>query len=242
MTLSLVLSLSALGVAFYSAWARQAPPETITVIGIGRADGQFDRADITVSVMAEGSDLSQAVGMIQSRVTTAGDALIANGIGGVKTSFGSGYAITPNVSYESGVYTSTLTIQRSVTFTIENETGPALSNKTQRVLGVLQSYGLFTQTQGVSGTSSVVYGFSDASMSRLHDEASAAAVQNATLRAEAFAKAEGLHLGSVTQMTELPQAESQLLGIASFPPYAYGTNTTPSVEDDVQVTFTVTPA
>ena len=165
----------------------------ITVVGIGKASGTPDVAQVNVGVETEAASVQQAVADNKAKMTQLLDALKALGIAG-KDIQTSNYGVfterqpvpAPETKSSEGAPTYHVNNQVSVTVRDVNKLGDVLD-------------------KAVAAGANNIYGvsFSVADTSKLEADARARAIADAKARADSLAKLTGVTLGEVVSVSEV---------------------------------------
>jgi uncharacterized protein len=206
----------------------------ITVVGVGKASGAPDVANVNVGVETQAANVQQAVADNRAQMTKLLEALKALGIADKDIS-------TSNYS----VYTERQPVAAPVERgSAEGALTYRVSNQVQVVVRDVAKLGEVLDKVVEAGANNI-YGvsFSVAETSKLENDARAQAMTDARARAESLAKLAGVSLGEVVSVSEvigggpLPYAKSAAEGL--------GGGSTPiqpgslDVNMSVQVTFAI---
>jgi len=170
-----------------------APIRSITVVGVGRASGAPDVANVNVGVETRAASIQQAVADNKDKMNKLLDALKALGIAD-KDIQTSNYGVYTERQPVSGPNTSGN--EGSVTYQVNNQVSLTVRD-IARLGDVLD--------KAVAAGATNIYGvnFSVADTSKLQAEARAKAVSNAKERAESLSKLTGVAVGDVLSVSEV---------------------------------------
>lgn len=159
------------------------------VTGEGSATAIPDTAHISFGVTKQASSVQDAQNQTNSAVNSILDALKQMGVN-TKDLKTTDYSVSPNYNFNG----SSQTINGySVTQTIDLKVQPL--DKLNKILDTI------TQN-GANIVGQVSFGFTDDKQQQLEDQARADAVAKAKAKADSLAKASGIHLGSIVNLTE----------------------------------------
>lgn len=169
------------------------PHAKLTVTGQGQSAARPDMAEISLGVSTEAATAAEAMSQNATRQTAVIDALKAEGIEArdIQTS---GLNLSPKMEYADGQAPKLVgyTAQNSVTVRIRDLAG----------LGTVLDKLVATGANEISGIS-----FSRDDMTEAQDTARSDAVADARRRAELMAKAAGMRLGALRELSDMPVME-----------------------------------
>ena len=199
------------------------------VTGEGTATAVPDTAHISFGVTKQASSVADAQNQTNSAVDSILSALKQMGVNtkDIKTT---DYSVSPNYNFNGN---SQSINGYTVTQTIDLKVQPL--DKLNKILDTI------TQN-GANIVGQVNFGFTDAKQQQLEDQARADAVTKAKAKADSLAKAAGIHLGNIINLTEtneIPPIRPIPMAVGLK---AEDTNTTPTqvTPGSANVTSTIT--
>ena len=213
-----------------AAYADQAPPRTLTMSGQGVAKAAPDQAQFSTGVVSQGATAAQALAANSRAMNAVFATLKRLGIPD-KDIQTSNFSLSPQYQV---CKPGTACPQRVVGYEVSNNVNVTVEDfgKTGAVLDALVSSGS-NQIDNIS--------FSIRDTSALLKEAREAAVKDAILRAQTYAKAAGVTLGSILSIQEGGRAQPQPMYyakamMAAPPPIAGGEQ---SVSAEVTISWEI---
>lgn len=172
--------------------------DTFQVTGEGKATAVPNTATISFGITKQANTVADAQNQTNSVVKSILASLQKLGIESkdIKTT---DYSLQPNYNFNSGSQAIT---GYTVTQTVQVKIQPL--DKVNKTLDTLTS-------NGANLIGQVSFGFDDATAQKLEDQARQDAVKQAKTKAESLAKASGIHLGSIINVTENQAVPSPIL-------------------------------
>ena len=205
----------------------------ITVVGVGKASGTPDVAQITIGVETQSSTVQQAVDENKAKMTALLDALKATGLQSKDLR-------TDNYS----VFTERLPVD---SLPSKANSGPLVYHVNNQVSVTVQDVNKLGDIldKAVAAGANNIYGvsFSVADQSKLQADARAKAIADAKTRAADLARLAGVNLGDVVSVSEVINGSGPLFSAAA--PMGMGGGGAPiqpgelEVNMSVQVTFAI---